>query len=156
MLLDKSMMENGQFAPQLAPAGILKDVRDITEILQGQASLKNIEIMERENILEHVRAISPIFLERLHALRDLPMVGNTRGMGLVGCVEGTVDDSGDAAALKQAFGNKVDRKCEELGLIVRPLGHMCVFSPPLIITERQIDEMFAILEKAIRLVAAEF
>ena len=45
------------------------------------------------------------------------------------------------------------RRCEELGLIVRPLVNMCVFSPPLIITEAQIDEMFDILEQAIRDVA---
>jgi len=52
MLLDKSMMENGQFAPQLAPAGILKDVRDITEILQGQASMKHVEILFMPQCLE--------------------------------------------------------------------------------------------------------
>ncbi len=79
-------------------------------------------------------------------------------MGLVGCVEAAVDPSDDQTRAErlQAFGNKVDQKCEELGLIVRPLGHMCVFSPPLVITEGQIDDMFAILSEAIRLVATEF
>ncbi|HAE01184.1 MAG TPA: aspartate aminotransferase family protein, partial [Rhodospirillaceae bacterium] len=122
------------------------------------AALKNIEIIENEKILEHVRAISPRFMEKLNALRDLPNVGDTRGMGLVGCVEAAVDPSGDQTRAErlQAFGNKVDQKCEELGLIVRPLGHMCVFSPPLVITEGQIDDMFAILSEAIRLVATEF
>ena len=39
--------------------------------------------------------------------------------------------------------------CQALGLIVRPLLNMCVFSPPLIITSEQIDEMFNLLEQGI-------
>ena len=117
------------------------------------AALKNIEIFEKEGILDHVRQVSPHFLERLHALRESPIVGNTRGLGLVGCVEGRLPMEGDRLALDREFGQRVDKRCEALGLIVRPLVNMCVFSPPLIITERQIDEMFDILEQAIRDVA---
>ena len=60
---------------------------------------------------------------------------------------------GDRLALDREFGQRVDERCEELGLIVRPNVNMCVFSPPLVITEPQIDEMFEILEQAIRDVA---
>lgn len=119
------------------------------------AALKNIEIMERENILQHVRDITPHFLERVHALRKSPIVGDTRGVGLVGCVEGRLPITGDRLALDQEFGNKVDQKCEEMGLIVRPNINMCVFSPPLIITDKQIDDMFDILEAAIQEVEKE-
>jgi len=125
------------------------------------AALKNIEIMETEGILEHVREISPYFLERILALESNPIVGDARGMGLVGCVEGrleangSLDGEGDRLALDREFGNRIDRTCEALGLIVRPLVNMCVFSPPLVITRPQIDEMFDILEKSIRRVAHE-
>ena len=119
------------------------------------AALRNIEIFEREGLLEHVRAVSPRFLDRLHALRESPIVGDTRGIGLVGCVEGRFSGDGDRLALDREFGSRIDRKCEELGLIVRPLVNMCVFSPPLVITEAQIDEMFDILERAIHSVATE-
>ena len=119
------------------------------------AALRNIEIFEREALLEHVRAVSPHFLERLHALREHSIVGDTRGIGLVGCVEGRFSGDGDRLALDREFGSRIDRKCEELGLIVRPLVNMCVFSPPLVITEAQIDEMFDILEQAIHSVATE-
>jgi len=44
MFLDKSIMENGHFEAQLAEGEILEVVRNITEILQGQANLKKIEI----------------------------------------------------------------------------------------------------------------
>jgi putrescine aminotransferase len=52
------------------------------------AALKNIEIIEREGILEHVRAVSPHFQARLEALRSIEIVGDVRGMGLLGCIEG--------------------------------------------------------------------
>lgn len=120
--------------------------------VSAAAALKNIEIMEREGILEHVRAVTPQFLARLHALRDLPIVGDTRGMGLVGCVECVADkQSRDPLELDHAVGARIDARCQELGLLVRPLVNMCVFSPPLVIRPDEIDRMFDILEKGIRL-----
>ncbi len=122
------------------------------------AALKNIEIIEAEGILEHVRQITPHFQTRLHALARHEIVGDTRGMGLLGCVEGTTrPDLPEAKRhrIDVEFGQKVDDACEARGLIVRPLLNMCVFSPPLIITEPQIDEMFDILDAAISEVQAE-
>ena len=45
----------------------------------------------------------------------------------------------------------IDHHCQENGLILRPIINMCVFSPPLIITEGELNEMFDILKKGIRL-----
>lgn len=116
------------------------------------AGLKTIEIMERDGVLEHVREISPLFQERLHALRELPIVGDTRGMGLVGCVECNADRSSvDTLELDKVVGAQIDLRCQEMGLIVRPIINMCVFSPPLIISSDQINEMFDILHKSIRI-----
>ena len=56
---------------------------------------------------------------------------------------------------ERELGSKIDDACEELGLLVRPLINMAVFSPPLIITEAQIDEMFDILERALQKVQDE-
>ena len=83
------------------------------------------------------------------------IVGDTRGIGLVGCVEGRPRGTGDRFARDLEFGRAIDTVCEELGLIVRPLVNMCVFSPPLIITEDQIDAMFDILDTAIGQVALD-
>ena len=116
------------------------------------AALKNIEIIEREGLLEHVRAVTPRFQERLRSLSRHPIVGDTRGAGLIGCVEGAAAPGLPEAqrlAIDAEFGARVDAKCEAMGLIVRPLINMCVFSPPLIISEDQIDQMFDILERAI-------
>jgi adenosylmethionine-8-amino-7-oxononanoate aminotransferase len=115
------------------------------------AALKTIEIIEREGLLEHVRRITPHFQERLGALAELPLVGDVRGMGLMGCVECVADRvSRNPLALDTEVGARIDAHCQELGLIVRPIINMCVFSPPLIINEGQIDRMFDILAEGIR------
>ena len=114
------------------------------------AALKNIEIIERDGILEHVRSVSPHFQERLLALRAHSIVGDTRGMGLVGCVECSVRTDGGQLELDRAIGARIDHHCQELGLILRPLINMCVFSPPLIITLDQIDQMFDIMDEGIK------
>ena len=103
--------------------------------------------------LEHVRAITPLFEERLQALAELPLVGDARGMGLVGCVECVADAKADrpAAILINQLVRLIDQHCQENGLILRPIINMCVFSPPLIITEGELNQMFDILEKGIRL-----
>lgn len=121
------------------------------------AALKNIEIMEREGLLEHVRAVAPHFQARLAALARHEIVGDTRGIGLLGCVEGTARPDLPEEKRMQIdldFGKRVDEACEARGLIVRPILNMCVFSPPLVITRDEIDEMFDILDEAIAEVQA--
>ncbi len=120
--------------------------------VSAAAGLKTIEIKERDGVLEHVRAITPLFKERLQALADFPLVGDARGMGLVGCVECVADAEADNLLdLDKSVGAMIDHHCQENGLILRPIINMCVFSPPLIITEGELNEMFDILEKGIRL-----
>lgn len=118
-------------------------------------ALKNIEIIEREGILDHVKAVAPRFRERLERLRASPVVGDVRGIGLVGCIEGMLGD-GTPLAVQRDLGARLDAVCEEMGLIVRPLINRAVFSPALTITEAQIDEMFDILDAAVERVAGEF
>jgi adenosylmethionine-8-amino-7-oxononanoate aminotransferase len=122
------------------------------------AALKNIEIFEREGLLEHVRAVTPHFQARLRDLAKYEIVGDARGVGLIGCIEGAAASGMSEAsrlAIDKEFGARVDAKCDEMGLIVRPLINMCVLSPPLIVTDVQIDEMFDILEAAVAQVQEE-
>ena len=89
-------------------------------------------------------------------MRDIPLVFDTRGIGLLGCVECTVrgvEHSGLSPeallAIDVDLGARIDRHCQELGLMLRPIVNQCVFSPPLIITRAQIDEMFDIMREGI-------
>ncbi|MBN35485.1 MAG: aspartate aminotransferase family protein [Rhodospirillaceae bacterium] len=120
------------------------------------AALKNIEIMERDNIMQHARDTGDYFQERLNSLADMPMVGDTRGVGLMGCIECV-----ESKTSKKRFddelsvGKMIDEKCQANGLILRPMWSLCVFSPPLIITKAQVDDMFDIMAKAIQETADE-
>ncbi|QBQ98835.1 aminotransferase [Paraburkholderia pallida] len=114
------------------------------------AALKSIEIIEREGILEHVRELGPYFQSRLQELRDIPIVFDVRGMGLVGCVECSVKSiAEDSLAFDSDLGARIDRHCHELGLMVRPIVNQCVFSPPLVITKQEVDQMMDALREGI-------
>ncbi len=118
------------------------------------AGLKNIEIIEREGLLAHASTVGAYFETRMQALAALPLVGQVRGRKLMLCVE-CVADKATKALLPDAVGEskRISDACEQMGLIVRPIGHLNVMSPPLIITEAQVDFIAETLEKAIRRVA---
>ncbi len=120
------------------------------------AGLKNIEIMEREDICGHVREVGPYFEQQLAALADLPLVGEVRGSHFMMCIENVADK-----ATKKTFdpaikiGNRIARQAQERGLIVRPVGHMNVLSPPLIMTRAQVDTTVDILRQSMAAAADE-
>ncbi len=114
------------------------------------AGLKNIEIIEKQEICEHVRETGPYFEEKLKTLNDLEIVGNVRGKNFMLCVENvknkltreTFDDTIN-------IGKRIADHCYRDGLIVRPVGHLNILSPPLVMNRQQIDELVAIIRKAI-------
>ncbi len=119
------------------------------------AGLKNLEILQRERLFEQARDTGPYLQQQLQTLRDLPIVTDVRGLGLMGCVECEWQHGGDNLSMDLELGNRIDRHCQAMGLIVRPLINMCVLSPPLTITRAQIDEMIAILRQGILRAIAE-
>ena len=120
------------------------------------AALKNIEIIEREGLLDHVKQIGPYFQEQLATLRDLPMVGDVRGSHLMACVE-FVADRETRTHYDESIdvGKLVANACEPQGLIVRPMVHLNVMSPPLVIDRDDVDHIVATLRDAIVEVRAE-
>jgi adenosylmethionine-8-amino-7-oxononanoate aminotransferase len=112
-------------------------------------ALKNLDILE-DGLLEQTRTKSVHFQQRLKALEDLPLVGEVRGVGMMAGIECVADHvSNNPLALDLDVGKRIDKHCQELGLLVRPLINMCVMSPPLTISESQIDHMADILRKSI-------
>jgi 4-aminobutyrate--pyruvate transaminase len=106
-------------------------------------AVRTISLMEERNILAHVRSISPRFQERVRSFQDHPLVGEARGVGLMGAVELVADKSDKRSFdITRGVGAYCAARAEENGLITRPLGDTLAFCPPLIITESQIDEMF--------------
>jgi adenosylmethionine-8-amino-7-oxononanoate aminotransferase len=119
------------------------------------AGIKNLEIMQREKLFEQARETGPYLQQQMQTLRDIPIVRDVRGLGLMACVECELKQGGDDLALDYEIGNLIDKHCQALGLIVRPMINMCVMSPPLTITRDQIDEMVSILRQGILLAMEE-
>jgi adenosylmethionine-8-amino-7-oxononanoate aminotransferase len=114
------------------------------------AGNKNIEIIEREDICGHVREVGPYLEQQLATLLDLPIVGDVRGKHFMMCVENVADkETKELLPAEAHIGNRIADHCQKRGLIVRPMAHLNVLSPPLILTKEQIDTMVAILRESI-------
>ena len=114
------------------------------------AALKSIEITEREGLLQNAATVGDYFLDRLKDLEALPLVGQVRGRRLMVCVE-NVADKVTKEPLPDGVNEakRISDTAEAMGLMVRPLGHLNVMSPPLTITRAQVDVVVETLEKAI-------
>lgn len=108
-------------------------------------SLKVLEILERDRLVEHVRDVTgPLLQRRVRALLEHPLVGEARGIGLIGAVEIVADKATKASFPAARTAAAVVAACaQSLGLIVRPLPSDTVaFCPPLITTESDVNEIF--------------
>lgn len=114
-------------------------------------ALKALEIYERIDIVRHVQSVAPVFETRLKALRDHPLVGETRGVGLIGGIELVKNKSTkESFDVRQGVGPKVVKLAEEEGLICRAVaGDTIALSPPLIINGAEINLMFDALGRAL-------
>lgn len=98
----------------------------------------------------NVKAVSPAFQKHLKAMADHPMVGEARGVGLMGALEMVADKKTKAPfAGNLDVSERVSRQAMKNGLICRPLGASIVLAPPFIITDTQISELFGILRKTL-------
>jgi 4-aminobutyrate--pyruvate transaminase len=106
-------------------------------------ALRNIELIEERNLLDHIRRIAPRFQERLRAFGDHPLVGESRGVGLIGGLELVADKASKRPFdPSQGIGAYCLSRAASHGLIVRAIGDTLAFCPPLIITASQLDDMF--------------
>ncbi|MDQ2065615.1 aminotransferase [Xinfangfangia sp. CPCC 101601] len=120
------------------------------------AGLKTIEIIENEGLLANAAEVGDYFLERLQGLEALPLVGQVRGQRLMVCVENVGNkDSKEPLPDGANESKRISDAAEAMGLMVRPIGHLNVMSPPLVITKPQVDFVAETLEKAIRKVTDE-
>lgn len=120
------------------------------------AALKNIEIMEREQLVSQVGDdTGPYFLHQLRTLLDHPWVSHVRGVGLMASVQLSPDKARRAPFNPVgSISNLVRNQCFRNGLVTRAVYDGLVFSPPLIITRAQIDELVSILRRSIDQVMA--
>jgi 4-aminobutyrate--pyruvate transaminase len=113
-------------------------------------ALRTLELMEERDLFAHAARMAVPFQARLAALGDHPLVGEARGIGLIGAVELVRDKTtGAAFPAAEGVGAYCSARCEANGLIVRALGDSIALCPPLIISADQIDELFTKLGRAL-------
>jgi 4-aminobutyrate--pyruvate transaminase len=111
--------------------------------VSAAVALRALQIYEERKLYEHVRKMSPTFQQRLRSLADHPLVGDTRGIGLVGACELVQNKTTKAAFdAKRAVGAKCMQLCQNRGLIVRAIGDVIALCPPFIVTTEQIGDIF--------------
>ncbi len=120
--------------------------------------LANVAIMERERLWERAAALGTRLHEGLKAaLGDHPHVGDIRGgKGLLAAVE-LVEDRGSKAAFAgdKKVGNRVIQEMTKRGIITRNRLDHIFFSPPLVITEAQVDRLVSATGEAVKVVTGK-
>ncbi len=118
-----------------------------------------LDIVEQEDLPGNAARVGGYFQERLHALfDDHPIVGEVRGVGLMAALEFVADKGAKQrfdAALK--VGARVSAAALQEGLIARamPHGDILGFSPPLVITRAEVDDLLGRAKRAVDKVAGE-
>ncbi|QIE57848.1 aspartate aminotransferase family protein [Pikeienuella piscinae] len=112
--------------------------------------VKTIEIYQRRDIVGHVRRMAPIFRAKLDALAAHPLVGEARASGLMGGLELSPDPAKKAAFCEPGkVGAYAADELLKRGVISRAIGDTLAFCPPMVITEAEIEELFAPVEGAL-------
>jgi putrescine aminotransferase len=115
-------------------------------------ALKNLEIMEREDLVRRTREVTgPYLAEGLAVLASHPLVGEVRSLGLIGAVEIVADKT-----TRARFGGKAGTagpllrdQCIANGLMIRSNDDTLLMSPPLVISLSEIDQMLAIIHRSL-------
>ena len=107
-------------------------------------AVETLKIYEERNILEHVRRVGPRMQAGLRKFASHPLVGEVRGVGLVAAVELVKDKATkESFDLKSGVGTYLYKRAQAHGLIIRAMGDNIAFTPPLIISEEDIDLILA-------------
>lgn len=134
------------------PIGALMISAEIADTLEGDytggsygghpvscaVTKANIEIIERENLLENARERGLQFLSELQPLLDLPVVGDVHGLGLALGVE-LVSDKTARTPLSLDDPTLIGRFREDTGVILGLHGSSLVITPPLVITAEEVS-----------------
>ena len=112
------------------------------------AGLAALEVYAEEKLFDNARNLSSYWQETAHGLKGLPNVVDIRNLGLIAAIE-LEPIAGQPA--KRAFD--VFLRSLEKGLLVRTTGDIIALSPPLTITRKEVDEIFAKLGEVLKATA---
>ena len=108
-------------------------------------ALQTLELItEPGGMFDNVKKVAPYFQSGLQKFADNPLIGEVRGVGLIGALEIVADKASKTPFDEEhLIGEQVVRAAQKNGLILRPIGAAVIFAPPFIISEAEIDDMFS-------------
>jgi beta-alanine--pyruvate transaminase len=113
------------------------------------AAMATLDVYRDEDLFERTKKLEPIWADAIMTLKGLPNVLDIRTVGLTAAI--------DLASIPDAYGKRaftaMTRAFEEFGFMVRNTGDTLALTPPLIISEAQIDEIVDKMAKLIKAVA---
>ena len=112
--------------------------------LAAAAGLAALDLYEDDGIFDNAGAMSAPFEAAIHGMRGRRNVVDVRNLGILGAVEVSPRDGAVGAR-----GMEVFQRCFDAGLMVRVSGDVLALSPPLILAQSHIDEMFDTLGKVL-------
>jgi 4-aminobutyrate--pyruvate transaminase len=113
-------------------------------------AMETLRIYEEMDMIGHVQRVGPYMQQVLGRFADHPLIGDVRGVGLMTGMEMMADKAtGKAFDPTLGVGRIADKHARNNGLITRFIGDRVAFSPPLIITEEEVDKMAALLQRTL-------
>ena len=131
-----------------APAGTIELFHGYTysgHPLATAAAEATLDLYADEQLFERAQRLAPYFENAVHSLREMPHVMDIRNMGMVAGIELEPKPGKPAERAYRTF-----LRCYEKGVLIRTTGDILALSPPLIISEQQIDELVGVIGDALR------
>jgi adenosylmethionine-8-amino-7-oxononanoate aminotransferase len=114
-------------------------------------ALKNIEIFEKERVLEQLQPKVKFLARELAKLRDIPFVGDIRQRGFMVGIELVKDRATkEPFPWQERIGARVSERVRHYGVILRPLGNVVVLMPPLSMSKLELAQLVDATGRAIR------
>ena len=117
-------------------------------------ALENLKIIEERELVAHAAELGAVFQKSLREFESHPLVGEARGVGLIGALELVTDKAAKKGLdTPGQLGGLVNAAFMENGVMSRNMLDAMAFCPPLIITEAQVKDMLQRVEVALDQVA---
>ncbi|WP_312955490.1 aspartate aminotransferase family protein [Stutzerimonas nitrititolerans] len=119
-------------------------------------ALENIRILREEKIVERVKAkTAPYLQSRWQELAEHPLVGEARGVGMLGALELVKNKKTRERFAEPGVGMLCRQHCFQNGLVMRAVGDTMIIAPPLVINEEEIDELIVKARRCLDATAAD-
>lgn len=118
--------------------------------IPAAVALETLKIYEETDIIGHAQTVAPVLQDKIRQLGNHPLVGEARGVGLIGAIEPVRNkESRESFDPADGIGPYLAARAQDHGLITRAIGDVLAFAPPLVIDADQIAKMMSMVFKAL-------